>query len=127
VPEGAPDARGGRWRRGPGGAPFAAAHRALGALPLIAEDLGVITPAVRRLRDQLDLPGMVVLAWAFDDSSRHSPHRFENHARHSVIYTATHDQDPICGWWEAPVTPCAPAPSTQCALPASASASLAGA
>jgi 4-alpha-glucanotransferase len=43
----------------------------------------------------------VVLEWAFDGSSRHSPHRFENHARHSVIYTATHDQDPICGWWES--------------------------
>ena len=101
VPEGAPDARRGRWRRGPGAAPFAAAHRALGALPLLAEDLGVITPAVRRLREELGLPGMAVLEWAFDDSSRHSPHRFENHSRHSVIYTATHDQEPICGWWQS--------------------------
>jgi len=101
VPEGAPDARGGRWRRGPGAAPFEAAHRELGALPLIAEDLGVITPAVRRLRDQLDLPGTAVLEWAFDGSSRHSPHRLENHRPHSVVYTATHDQEPICGWWES--------------------------
>ncbi|MGD1050324.1 MAG: 4-alpha-glucanotransferase [Solirubrobacteraceae bacterium] len=101
VPEEAPDARVGRWRRGPGDAPFAAAQAALGDLPLIAEDLGVITPAVRRLRDRLGFPGMAVLEWAFDESSRHSPHRLENHRRHSVIYTATHDQDPICGWWDA--------------------------
>jgi 4-alpha-glucanotransferase len=44
---------------------------------------------------------MAVLEWAFDDSRRHSPHRFENHSRHSAIYTATHDQEPICGWWQS--------------------------
>jgi 4-alpha-glucanotransferase len=100
VPADAPDASNGRWRRGPGAAPFRAAQRELGALPLIAEDLGVITPAVRALRDELGLPGMVVLEWAFDDSGRHNPHRFENHDERSVAYTATHDQDPIQGWWE---------------------------
>jgi 4-alpha-glucanotransferase len=97
VPEGAPDARGGVWRRGPGGAPFRAAKRELGELALIVEDLGVITPAVRRLRDALALPGTVVLEWAFEDPG--STHAFENHRGHSVIYTATHDQDPVCGWW----------------------------
>ena len=100
VPADAVYALSGRWRRGPGAAPFRAAQRALGELPLIAEDLGVITPAVRALRDELGFPGMVVLEWAFDDSGRHNPHRFENHRERSVAYTATHDQDPIQGWWE---------------------------
>ena len=100
VPADAADASGGHWRRGPGAAPFRAAQRELGSLALIAEDLGVITPAVRALRDELTLPGMVVLEWAFDDSGRHNPHRFENHRERSVAYTATHDQDPIRGWWE---------------------------
>ena len=126
VPEEAPDARVGRWRRGPGDAPFAAAQRRSGDLPLIAEDLGVITPAVRRLRDRLGFPGMAVLEWAFDESSRHSPHRFENHRRHSVIYTATHDQDPIRGWWDGAGDARAPARSTRCVPPASSSASRTG-
>jgi 4-alpha-glucanotransferase len=100
VPAGAPDASHGRWRRGPGRAPFEAARRELGELGLIAEDLGVITPAVVRLREQLGLPGMVVLEWAFESTDRHSPHRFENHRPASVVYTATHDQEPIVAWWE---------------------------
>jgi 4-alpha-glucanotransferase len=99
VPAGSADAIRGRWLRGPGAAPFEAARRELGELPLIAEDLGVITPAVIALRDRLELPGMVVLEWAFD-GARHSPHSFENHRERSVIYTATHDQDPIAGWWQ---------------------------
>ena len=101
IPAGAADARGGRWRRGPGRAPFDAARRALGELPLIAEDLGVITGPVRRLRDELGLPGMVVLEFGFD--GRHallSPHHPDNHPEHSVVYTATHDQDPVRGWWD---------------------------
>ena len=100
VADGALDASGGRWRRGPGRAPFDAARRELGELPLIAEDLGVITEPVRRLRDELGLPGMVVLEFAFDDGDLHNPHRFENHRERSVVYTATHDQDPVRGWWD---------------------------
>jgi 4-alpha-glucanotransferase len=100
VPAGAPDASSGRWLRGPGAAPFLAARRALGELPLIAEDLGVITEPVRRLRDRLDLPGMVVMEFAFDGGDPRSPHRLENHREHSVVYTATHDQDTIRGWWD---------------------------
>src|SRR5665213_1257456 len=98
VPAGAVDATSGRWLRGPGDAPFEAARRELGELPLIAEDLGVITPAVIALRDRLALPGMVVLEWAFDGAP-HNPHHLENHRERSVIYTATHDQDPLAGWW----------------------------
>ena len=91
VPKGARTALGGRWRRGPGRAVFDAARAALGELPLIAEDLGVITPAVERLRDGLGLPGMVVLQFGFDvgatgerarrRQSRRAPDRIHGHAR----------------------------------------------
>jgi 4-alpha-glucanotransferase len=101
VPRGARDARGGRWRRGPGRAVFDAARRELGPLPLIAEDLGVITPAVERLRDSLGFPGMVVLQFGFDPGDTHSPHRPENHVESRVAYTGTHDHDTILGWWRA--------------------------
>ena len=96
VPERHRTAKRGRWRPGPGAEPF----RAAGELPLVAEDLGVITPAVVRLRKQLGLPGMVVLQWAFG-SPRSSPHRVENHERQSVVYTSTHDTDTARGWFES--------------------------
>jgi 4-alpha-glucanotransferase len=99
VPAGARDARGGVWRRGPGAAPFHAAARSLGALPLIAEDLGVITPAVERLRDGLGLPGMLVLQFGFDPDDPHGPHRLENHREHAIVYTGTHDSDTLVGWY----------------------------
>jgi 4-alpha-glucanotransferase len=104
VPAGARTARDGRWRRGPGRAVFDAIARGLGVegrLPLVAEDLGVITPAVRRLRDELGLPGMLVLQFAFDPGDPHGPHRFENHVEHRVIYTGTHDHDTLRGWYES--------------------------
>jgi 4-alpha-glucanotransferase len=104
VPAGSRTARDGRWQRGPGRAVFDAMARGLeldGPLPLVAEDLGVITPAVRRLRDELGLPGMVVLQFAFDPDDPHGPHRFENHVENRVIYTATHDHDTIGGWYES--------------------------
>ena len=101
VPRGARDARGGVWRRGPGRAVFDAASSTLGGgLPLIAEDLGVITPAVERLRDALGYPGMVVLQFGFDPGERTSPHRPRNHAENRIVYTGTHDHDTIRGWWE---------------------------
>ena len=70
----------------------------LGDLPVIAEDLGVITPAVERLRDELGLPGMHVLQWAFVAAAT-SPHRLENHRENGVVYTGTHDNDTAVGWW----------------------------
>ena len=100
VPADADDARGGRWRRGPGRAVFDAASRELGALPLIAENLGVITEPVERLRRALGLPGMVVLQFAFDPDDPGGPHRPENHTEDSVVYTGTHDSDTLRGWWE---------------------------
>ena len=72
------DARAGRWTRGPGAAVFRAAEAELGPLPVIAEDLGVITPDVEQLRDELGFPGMVVLEWAFGGPPS-NPHRLENH------------------------------------------------
>ena len=95
------DARGGRWRRGPGRAVFDAASRELGPLPLIAENLGVITEPVERLRRDLGLPGMVVLQFAFDPDDPHGPHRPENHTEDSVVYTGTHDSDTLRGWWDS--------------------------
>jgi 4-alpha-glucanotransferase len=105
VPEDAPDASHGTWARGPGKAVFDAAARDLGyeagGLPLIAEDLGVITPAVERLRDGLELPGMVVLQFAFDPEDPDGPHWPKNHHEHQVLYTGTHDNDTLRGWWES--------------------------
>jgi 4-alpha-glucanotransferase len=99
IPERDTTARNGHWRRGPGAAPFRAMERALGGeLPLVAEDLGVITEPVRRLRRALGLPGMVVTQFGFGDDP-HSVHRIENHERESVAYTGTHDHAPAAGWW----------------------------
>jgi 4-alpha-glucanotransferase len=93
-------AKHGRWRAGPGRELFDAASRALGELPLIAEDLGVITSAVYRLRDELGLPGMVVLQWAFG-GGRRNPHRLANHRENLVVYPSTHDTDTARGWFES--------------------------
>src|SRR5207249_9107745 len=84
--------------RGPGGELFRTVGRALGDLPLIAEDLGLITPPVYALRDRLGLPGMVVLQWAFGGppTNLHAP---RNHRRHQVVYTSTHDTDTAVGWY----------------------------
>ena len=98
VPEGDATAERGRWRRGPGAALFRAVEAELGRLPLVAEDLGVITPPVERLREELGLPGMRVLQFAFG-GSRQNLHRPENHTEWSVVFTGTHDNDTALGWW----------------------------
>ena len=92
-------AKQGRWRPGPGAELFRAVAHELGDLPVIAEDLGHITPPVYKLRDELGLPGMVVLLWAFRRGPR-NPHRLENHRANSVAYTSTHDTDTAVGWFE---------------------------
>jgi 4-alpha-glucanotransferase len=100
IPAGARAAVEGRWRRGPGRAVFDAVSRALGVgLPLLAEDLGVITPAVERLRDSLGLPGMLVLQFGFTDPR--SPYAPGNHAVNRFVYVGTHDHDTARGWYEA--------------------------
>jgi 4-alpha-glucanotransferase len=100
IPKGHKTAKHGRWRAGPGRDLFDAAKAAFGELPLIAEDLGLITPAVYRLRDELGFPGMVVLQWAFG-GGRNNPHRPENHRQNLVVYTSTHDTDTARGWFES--------------------------
>ena len=98
VPEHHKTAKYGRFRRGPGADLFRAAERELGPLPLVAEDLGVITPPVERLREELGIPGMVVMQFGYDGPPS-NPHRLENHMRGSVVYVATHDCDTAVGWW----------------------------
>ena len=100
IPERNRTAKRGRWRRGPGAELFRAVEAELGDLPVIAEDLGHITPPVLRLRDELGLPGMLVLLWAFG-GSRRNPHRLENHRVHAVAYTSTHDTDTAAGWFRS--------------------------
>jgi 4-alpha-glucanotransferase len=96
VRPGAASARQGAWRPGPGRAVFDAARTELGELPVIAEDLGVITPDVHALRDALGFPGMTVTIWAFS-GRRSNPHRFENHRANQVVYTSTHDTETLAG------------------------------
>ena len=100
IPAGHKTAKRGRWRAGPGAELFRTAEAALGELPLVAEDLGVITPPVVRLRKELGFPGMVVLQWAFGGGPR-NPHDPANHEEQSVVYTSTHDTDTTRGWFEA--------------------------
>jgi 4-alpha-glucanotransferase len=93
-----PTAVGGRWLPGPGKALFDIIERELGALPIVAEDLGLITPDVIELRDRCGFPGMKVLQFAFGGDGRHEylPH---NYGANCVVYTGTHDNDTTRGWW----------------------------
>jgi 4-alpha-glucanotransferase len=88
----------GAWRPGPGTELFEAVRRELGELPLIAEDLGLITREVEELRDELRLPGMRVLQFAFGEDDAENPHLPDNHPENSVAYTGTHDNDTTLGW-----------------------------
>ncbi|ADC62945.1 4-alpha-glucanotransferase [Allochromatium vinosum DSM 180] len=103
IPASEETAINGRWVPGPGLAFFQALRAALGEnLPLIAEDLGVITEDVEALRDTLELPGMAVLQFGFEDledgfgGSSFLPHR---HRRRLAVYTGTHDNNTLLGWW----------------------------
>lgn len=91
----------GEWLPGPGEALFAAVRRELGGLPLVAEDLGLITPPVEALRDGLGLPGMRVLQFAFGDDDPRGPHLPASYPAGSVAYTGTHDNDTSLGWHRA--------------------------
>lgn len=100
VPAWAATAAEGHWERSPGGDVFAAIRRAFGEVPVIVEDLGVITPDVIALREVLGFPGMNVLQFAFGDdpANIYLPH---NHRRESVVYTATHDNQTTVGWFHS--------------------------
>jgi 4-alpha-glucanotransferase len=97
VPAEAPTAETGQWVPGPGADFFEALRRQLGGLPLLAEDLGLITPQVEALRARFGLPGMRVLQFAFSDpSNRYLPHNFD---ANTIVYTGTHDNDTTRGWY----------------------------
>ena len=100
VPAGAPDARGGEWRKTPGEALMGMLWDDLGDLPIVAEDLGVITPDVEGLRKGFELPGMRVLQFAFSGEAT-NPHLPHMHERDSVVYTGTHDNDTTLGWYRS--------------------------
>lgn len=100
VPRGAATARAGEWLPGPGAEVIDAAREALGPLSLVAEDLGIITPAVGDLMDRLGLPGMRVLQFAFA-GGHDNTHRPEHHPERAVVYVGTHDNDTAVGWWRS--------------------------
>jgi 4-alpha-glucanotransferase len=99
IPAGEETAVNGRWVDGPRDDLFLKLREALGGLPFFAEDLGYITPEVHALRDRLQIPGMAVLQFGFGDPGAHMylPHR----AAGKVIYTGTHDNDTVVGWWNS--------------------------
>jgi len=99
VPGTATTAMNGRWVPGPGAELFRAVQQALGDLPLIAEDLGVITPEVDALRDELGLPGMRVLQFAFGSDAKADEYKPHNYPRNCVVYTGTHDNNTTVGWF----------------------------
>ncbi|MBV8431806.1 MAG: 4-alpha-glucanotransferase, partial [Solirubrobacterales bacterium] len=99
VPAGALTAQTGQWVPGPGAEFLRAVQSELGSLPFVAEDLGVITPDVRALRDQFDVPGTRVLQFAFDGRVD-NPHLPNNYVPNSVVYTGTHDNNTTRGWFE---------------------------
>jgi 4-alpha-glucanotransferase len=88
----------GEWRRAPGAALLQTLHDKLGGLPLIAEDLGIITPEVNALRERFGLPGMKILQFAFDGNPD-NPYLPAHHVPDSVVYTGTHDNDTTLGWF----------------------------
>jgi 4-alpha-glucanotransferase len=99
IPAADPTAVNGRWVDGPRDDLFLKLREALGGMPFFAEDLGYITPEVHALRDRLQIPGMSVLQFGFGDEGAHMylPHR----AAGKVIYTGTHDNDTVAGWWNS--------------------------
>ena len=100
IPASRRTARHGRWVRSPGRQLLSRFRDDLGGLPFIAEDLGLITPSVEKLRDEFALPGMRVLQFAFGGGSE-NPFLPHNYPRHTVAYTGTHDNDTSTGWYRS--------------------------
>jgi 4-alpha-glucanotransferase len=98
IPASEPTAVNGRWEEVPGRALFEKLCGQRKELPIVAEDLGLITPEVEKLRDDFGFPGMKILQFAFD-SGPDNPYLPENHVINSVVYTGTHDNDTTLGWW----------------------------
>src|SRR5262249_62431427 len=94
-----PPAVKGRWQPGPSAHFFRTVRRRLGALPLIAEDLGAITPEVKALRDAFELPGIRLLQFAFGTDPSAPDFAPHTYPRRAVVYTGTHDNDTTLGWY----------------------------
>ncbi len=107
IPAGETTAVNGRWVKGPGAPLFEALKRALGKLPIVAENLGVITPEVEALRQQFGFPGMAILQFAFGNDPQAPDFRPHNYPHHLVAYTGTHDNDTVVGWWTSTAGPTA--------------------
>jgi 4-alpha-glucanotransferase len=103
IPADEPTAVNGRWVQGPNASLFDALKGSLGTLPFIAEDLGYITRQVHHLRKALQIPGMKILQFGFGNKGAHIylPHEYE---RDCVVYTGTHDNDTVIGWWHSSAT-----------------------
>jgi 4-alpha-glucanotransferase len=99
IPAEAPTAVSGQWRPGPGAGFFDAVQTAIGGLPFLAEDLGIITPDVTALRDAFHVPGTRVLQFAFDGHAD-NPYLPDNYSLNTVVYTGTHDNPTTRGWYE---------------------------
>jgi len=103
IPGGEATAENGQWVKGPGADFFHALEKALGTLPVVAEDLGVITPEVAALRDQFGFPGMAILQFAWGSDGQANDFLPYNYLRNKVVYTGGHDNDTSVGWWTAGV------------------------
>jgi 4-alpha-glucanotransferase len=101
VPAGEPTAVNGRWVKGPGARLFRALEKAIGKLPIVAENLGVITPEVEAIRDEFGFPGMAVLQFAFGKDPQAPTFQPHNYPRSLAAYTGTHDNDTVMGWWHS--------------------------
>jgi 4-alpha-glucanotransferase len=99
VKQGETTAVNGEWAECPGDAFFHTLEHELGHLPVWAEDLGLVTPQVEKLRDDFDFPGMKVLQFAFDDTGAENPYLPFDFPQNCVCYTGTHDNDTTVGWW----------------------------
>ena len=100
IPASEKTAVNGRWVEGPGADFFQTLLKRFPTLPLIAEDLGTITPDVRELIHQFGFPGMKVLLFAFDGSMPRNPYIPHNHVKNAIVYTGTHDNNTVRGWFE---------------------------
>lgn len=101
VPAGETTAVNGRWVQAPGTALFSAAQQALGELPIVAENLGVITPEVEAIRERFGFPGMAVLQFGFGSDPQAPDFRPHNYPRERFAYSGTHDNDTTVGWWKS--------------------------
>jgi 4-alpha-glucanotransferase len=101
IPAGDTTAVNGAWVKGPGAYFFQALKDAMGDLPIVAENLGVITPEVEGLRKKFDFPGMAILQFAFGKDPQAPDFKPHNYVHHLVGYTGTHDNDTVVGWWNS--------------------------